>query len=309
MYNTSSDRSSYCRVRLIVLSPDEEEGIAHDLAGPGWFKAVNDILTTSCGSSKFIPPIDWRYMWVERILRRLESVVPTLQDQSHTGTAWLDDAKSLPYPPPIDYPLLPRPRASQRLHYLESEHSHRHGGAPPHSVLGPPYSLLVTDQPDQSNAFSYGFGPNGSGGVVIFSGFLDEILRTTGSTSSSNTRPRTGSLYSFLTSLFSSSPAPPVPTPEQDAQLAILVAHELAHLLLSHHLETLSSASVFIPSLTSVVTDLFRALLFPITMVGGPFLNDALEQVGEVGKREFTTVADSCSSHKMEIEADVVSVR
>ena len=255
-------------------------------------------------------------MWVERALRRLEAVIPSLQDEKLLHDAWLARSPNdPPYPPPPEYPLLPRPRASQRLHYLEqpnavSEHRDRHisTDSPPHTLLGPPYSLLVTDEPDQSNAFSYGFGPNGSGGMVIFSGFLDEILWTV---TPAETQPKTPSLFSYFSRiLFSHSPsAPPVPTPEQDAKLAILVAHELAHLLLSHHLETVSSASVFLPSLMSIITDLFRALLFPITMVGGPFLNDALEQVGEVGKREFATAADSCSSHNMEIEADLVSIR
>lgn len=285
------------------------------MAGPGWYKAVNEVLTTPRGSPKYVPSTDWRYMWVERTLRRLESIVPALQDEKLLYDTWLQrDVKDPPFPPPPEHPLIPRPRASQRLHYLEPQNTesddrnpHITNDGPPHSVLGPPYSLLVTDEPDQSNAFSYGFGPNGSGGVVIFSGFLDEILRNS---QPPETRPRS-SLFSFLSrNLFSSSSSSlPVPTPEQDAQLATLVAHELAHLLLSHHLETLSSASVFVPSLTSIVTDLFRALLFPITMAGGPFLNDALEQVGEAGKREFTTACDSCSSHRMEIEADIVSIR
>lgn len=301
------------RLRLIVISPDEEETIARDLAGHGWYKAVNELLTTPRGAPKTIPATDWRYMWVEKTLRRLESVVPALQDDKLLHDAWLErNVNDPPYPPPPDYPLLPRPRASQRLHYLDApnaelEHRDIANEVAPHAVLGPPYSLLVTDEPEQSNAFSYGFGPNGSGGVVIFSGFLDEILRKV--TPAENRSD--SSLLSYLRrSLFSSpSSTPPVPTAEQEAQLAVLVAHELAHLLLSHHLETLSSASVFLPSLMSIITDLFRALLFPITMVGGPFLNDALEQVGEVGKREFATAADSCSSHQMEIEADVVSIR
>ncbi|KAF8501879.1 hypothetical protein BU17DRAFT_78408 [Hysterangium stoloniferum] len=306
------------RMRLMVISPDEEETIARDLSGPGWFEAVRDILATQRESPQFIPSTDWRYKWAERTLRRLESIVPALQDEKLMRQAWLArDINDPPFPPPLDYPLLPRPRASQRIHYLEppdfeSEHDHKHAamGLPPHSVLGPPYSLLITNEPNQSNAFSYGFGPGGSGGVVIFSGFLDEILRSTPSkeqpTSSSSSQS-----FTYLRSLFipQQNHTAPIPTPEQDLQLAILMAHELAHLLLSHHLETLSSATFFVPTLLSLVTDVFRTLLFPITMVGGPFLNDALEQVGEVGKREFGTIADSCSSHHMELEADVVSIR
>jgi hypothetical protein len=301
------------RIRLMVISPDEEESIARDLSGPGWFQAVRDILATQRESPQFIPPTDWRYRWAERTLRRLESIIPTLQDEEFMRQAWLaQDINDPPFPPPLDYPLLPRPRASQQIHYLtlpntESKSSHHHT-APPHNILGPPYSLLITDEPNQSNAFSYGFGHGGSAGVVIFSGFLDEILRNT--PSNENPTSSSSQLFNHLRSLLiPQRRTTPIPTPEQDLQLAILMAHELAHLLLSHHLETLSSATFFVPTLVSVVTDIFRTLLFPITMVGGPFLNDALEQVGEVGKREFSTIADSCSSHHMELEADVVSIR
>ncbi|KAF8588281.1 hypothetical protein K439DRAFT_1652024 [Ramaria rubella] len=303
------------RIRIINLSPQEEEGIARDLAGAGWYDAVDSALTTSDGPPKFIPTTDWRYIWVERILRRLESVVPALQDDGLMRKLWLERyGGELPYPPPPCFPLIPRPRASQILHYFgpicSSQmpgHDHAISDTPPHSVLGPPYSLLVADQPGHSSAFSYGFGPNGSGGMVVFSGFLDEISQNT----ASEKRPKSTSLFSFLTrSFFSfSPPAPPAPTPEQEIQLAILVAHELAHLLLSHHLETLSSTTILLPNLTSIVTDVLRVVLFPITMVGGPFLNDALKQVGEVGQREFTMAADSCSSQLREIEADVVSIR
>jgi hypothetical protein len=49
--------------------------------------------------------------------------------------------------------------------------------------------------------------------------------------------------------------------------------------------------------------------MFPITMIGGPFINDALRNIGEIGTREFSTCVDSCSSYKTEVEADLVSIR
>jgi len=315
----------YRRLRIIVISPDEEEGIARDLMGPRWFEAIRNLLNSTIGPPTFIPFNDWRYAWAERILRRLEAVVPLLQEEEIIREAWLargDDEP--PFPPPPDYPLQARPRTTQRLHYFDpagvegeehhSEHdSHHADDSPPHVTLGPPYSLLVADQPGHSNAFSYGFGPHGSGGVVIFSGFFDEILRKSEAVipSQQTSRPASGGLFSSLRRLFSPplTRTPPTPTAEQDAQLAILVAHELAHLLLSHHLETLSQAQYFWPSFVSLLTDLVRAIAFPFTMVAGPFVNDALKQMTEIGSREFSTCVDSCSSHKMEIEADLVSIR
>lgn len=304
----------------MVISPDEEESIVHELSGGGWFQAVRNVLATHRAPPTFVPPSDWRYQWVEKVFRRLESVVSSLQDQEQMQKVWLShiDNES-PFPPPPNYPLLPRPSASRRLHYLEppgsgSEHRQHHAtiDVPPRSVLGPPYSLLVTNDPEQCNAFSYGFGPNGSGGIVIFSGLIDDILRNgTPNTTPSEAAKQPTTLLSYFRSLFIPTPPPatPVPSLEQEAQLAALVAHELAHLLLSHHLETLSSTTVFWPNMVSILTDLLRAILFPITMIGGPFLNDALEQVGEAGKREFSLAADTCFSHKLELEADAVSMR
>ena len=62
-------------------------------------------------------------------------------------------------------------------------------------------------------------------------------------------------------------PPRPAPTEEQTAELATLLAHELAHLVLSHHIETLSSGSIVWPSVLSIVTDAIRAFLFPVTML------------------------------------------
>lgn len=277
------------------------------------------MLTTADGPPRFISASDWRYAWAERVLRSLEAVVPVLENRELMRDIWLSRGpQDAPFPPPPDYPLQPRPRASLLLHYFDppgaektqSEHNKKHTilDRSPHSALGPPYSLLIADNQHQ-NAFSYGFG-EGSGGLVIFSGFFEEILRQTESIIP-QAPAETSSFFSSLRRAFYPAPPPPdpIPTAEQDAQLAILIAHELSHLLLSHHLETLSSTSYFWPSLVSVVTDILRAITFPITMVGGPFINDALKQIGEIGTREFTTCVDSCASYHTEVEADLVSIR
>jgi len=50
-------------------------------------------------------------------------------------------------------------------------------------------------------------------------------------------------------------------------------------------------------------------LIFPITMILGPFVNDAVAQLGKVGSGELTKLGENCTSWKQEIEADVVSAR
>lgn len=296
---------SSIRWRLITLSPEEEEEIASQLAGPGWYNAVGQILAED-GLTKFIPPNDWRYMWVNDTLRRLESTIPILVQERALCPEWL--SSDTPMPPPAEYPLRPRPRASEHLRTFCENLCHRVAAPGPHTIPGPPYSLLVVDKPDSANAFSYGFGPNGGGGVVVYSGFLDNIFSRYPSVMSPP--PEESWLSSFF-SLFTVSPpaAHPIPTPEQTSELAILLAHELAHLILSHHLETLSSGTVFIPGTLSILSDVVRVLLFPVTMLFGPFVNDAVAQLGKVGSGELIKVGDYCTSIHQEIEADVVSAR
>ena len=183
--------------------------------------------------------------------------------------------------------------------------------APSHVIAGPPYSLIVIDDPNSRNAFSYGFGPDGAGGIVVFSGFLDDILSKNPAPPTAANPPDPSLLQKFFGGLFA-SPPPPVqchPTPEQTTDLAILLAHELSHLFLSHHLETLSSMTIFVPGAISLVSDFIRALVFPFTMLLGPFVNDAVADFGKAGSWELSKLGDYCMSMNQEIEADVVSAR
>jgi Zn-dependent protease with chaperone function len=228
---------------------------------------------------------------------------------------WLEGGLgNVPLPPPADFPLVPRPRGHEYLRMFADMACQRKVQPVSHALLGPPYSLLLVEKPDTANAFSYGFGPNGGGGVVVYSGFLDHILcETSSETSPPEILSSEKSWWSFLFgSLFSLSAPPPkhyTPTPEQTSELAILLAHELAHLVLSHHLESLSSGTVVVPGVISMLTDVVRALLFPVTMIFGPFVNDALAQIGNVGSGELARLGENCSSVQQEVEADVVSAR
>ncbi|KAI0078822.1 hypothetical protein K474DRAFT_1660004 [Panus rudis PR-1116 ss-1] len=306
------------RWRLILLSPEEEEEIAAQLAGPGWYAAVGNILAQE-GPVNIISPDDWRYKWVENTLRRLERAIPILQREKDLEPKWLEcGPDDIPIPPPAEYPLRPRPRASEYIRRFAELSCARTVSPAPHSIAGPPYSLILVDKPESSNAFSYGFGPDGGGGVVVFSGFLDEILSKHQEMSVENyptQPPQSNSWWSSLFgAVFPSNPKPLqptqcIPTEEQTSELAILLAHELSHLVLAHHLETLSSGSIIYPGVISIFTDVARALLFPVTMLFGPFLNDALASMGKVGSGEFSQIAEYCTSQAQEIEADIVSAR
>ena len=303
---------------------------------------MSDILAQD-GPARIVPASDWRHAWVNDTLRRLESAIPIIQrshqhehqhehEHDDADPAWLHPDARIPLPPPPTYPLVPRPRAHEYIRMVAEMACKRTVQPVPHALLGPPYALLIVDKPDALNAFSYGFGPDGGGGIVVYSGFLDNILSKTCS-SESSTPPHpssssSSSSSSWLSSVFgsflslsslspspsssssSSSPSPHhVPTPEQTSELAILLAHELAHLILSHHLESLSSGGVAVPAVLSIIADVVRAVLFPVTMILGPFVNDALAQIGKVGSGEIARLGESCSSMKQEVEADVVSAR
>ncbi|KAG8711797.1 hypothetical protein FRC08_015423 [Ceratobasidium sp. 394] len=335
------------RMRMIMLSPEEEEEIAKELKGAGWYTSVAQILVTASPDGampRVIPPDDWRWNWVEQTLRRLEAAIPKLQKRAENPSAWyaswmqdhpqartksaegIGGSSSADWeihglvPPPPEYPLIPRPRFAQRLHEIpispsidghNHEHSHHHS---PHALLGPPYSLLLVDLPE-SNALSYGFGGDGGGGIVVYSGFLDEVLGESNVPSNPSPSPQAESWLGKLLPFSSSNgngaarTEPPQPTPEQTKKLATLLAHELSHLLLSHHLETLSSGTIFIPSVIGIMSDVVRVLLFPITMVMGPFVNDAVANFTRVGLDDVARSGSTCQSRKLEFEADLVSAR
>ena len=297
-----------------MLSPEEEDDIATQLAGSGWYRAVGEIISKH-STPKILPPSDWRYAWVRDTLRTLEAVIPKLGDEKSLAPVWLERGDDdIPLPPPADYPLRPRPRAAEYVRQLMQNN----WSALSHVIAGPPYSLIVVDDPNARNAFSYGFGPDGAGGIVVYSGFLDDILSknaqsTEPNGSGSAAQPAATSFWSKLFGgLFFAAPPPPVqhhPTMEQTTDLSILLAHELSHLVLSHHLETLSSMTIFVPGVLSLISDFIRAFVFPITMLFGPFVNDAFADLGKAGSGELSKLGEYCTSTKQEIEADVVSAR
>ncbi|KAH8826452.1 hypothetical protein DL96DRAFT_1608021 [Flagelloscypha sp. PMI_526] len=292
------------RWRMILLSPEEEEEVAAQLAGAGWYTAVTQLLQRD-GNPKLVHPSDWRYQWVRETLRDLEQAIPTLLREQEVCPNWYlqSGPDDLVLPPPADYPLRPRPRASDYLRCYAERMCHRSPPPAPHTINGPPYSLLLVEDPNALNAFSYGFGPDGAGGIVVYTGFIDDVLRRIPSAPVEGSKSWWGSLTGAYT------PRQPEPSKEQTSELAILLAHELSHLILSHHLESLSSAQVIMPGILSIVTDIIRVMLFPVTVVFGPFASDAITNVAKMGTSELEKASQQCTTVAQEIEADQVSTR
>ena len=244
------------RWRLILLTPEEEDHISKALSGQNWYKSVLNLLTTPDHPAPPVLPLeDWRWQWVTSTLRHLEEVVIEEADRGDH-----DQHASRPTtqrPPSTGYPIKPRPRVSSRLHSALPGGDRSSGQE--HLELGPPYSLLLMEKKDR-NAFSYGFGGKGAGGIVVYTGLLDDILRD-GVQLEQPEKPS-----GFWSGLFGTTVRPrPRPSEQQTLHLASVLAHEMGHLLLSHHLETLSQQQVLWPSVLGLALDLTRAFIWPLT--------------------------------------------
>lgn len=319
------------RWRLILLSPSEEETLHDALSGTGWFDHVLRLLRPDPTSPppQILSAGDWRWAWVESTLRALERGAEDAYRISMDTSLDLEAkeralASRLPFPPPPPppFPLNPRPRVAQILHHTIPPSSN--GASPSHSqaeyqhdqLLGPPFSLLLIDNPE-ANAFSYGFGDDRAAGIVVNSGILDEILRMTPGAAPRedpiSAPPARRSWLSYLLPDLAGRQAPRPssvqPSPEQTLHLASVLAHEVAHLLLTHHLESLSSRQVVLPSIFNLGVDLLRTFLFPFTWILGPFVNDGIAALSRTGETELSALSSNCSNQALEVEADLVGLR
>ncbi|WWC62155.1 uncharacterized protein I303_104747 [Kwoniella dejecticola CBS 10117] len=310
------------RWRLILLTPEEEDTISNSLAGPNWYKSVINLLTTpEAPAPPIIPPNDWRWNWVQSTLTKLENAVlidcPHIPDQAKSIIIANSSSTPIIPPPPAYHPISPRPRVSSRLHSVLP------GGEPhsgqEHLELGPPYNLMLMEKSEE-NAFSYGFGGKRAGGIVVFTGLLDMLLRqkpnSTEVAGSQDTRQPAQS-RGFFSSIFGSpstparrTPTQQQPTEEQTLQLACVLAHEMGHLLLSHHLETLSQQQVLWPSVLGLTMDLVRAFIWPFTWFLGPTVNDALANMGRTSTEELADKYGQIGFQYIhEYEADLAGLR
>jgi len=220
------------RPRLFLLDRQLKESIvSHFYASSGlenapayvqWYHILRQLFGedgapagTLLGEKMIEPMHDWRQGWCEGVVQALEGNLDALNESRTIGEFTI---------PATPWPL--------------------------HSSAGKShYTVLLVDRPD-INAFSFGWPPgtkvpagSSAGCIVVFTGLLDSIMQQDG-TQISSSIPASSSdpsvLSKFLKAL-SASPTPKpsvdptiMPSPEQTRQLAVLLSHELSHLLLGH---------------------------------------------------------------------------
>lgn len=233
---------------------------------------------------------DWRVRWTEAVLVALEkSGIGALDNHGVDSGPRSQSNSSILRPPPTDYPLEPRPEALSHQEGWRDElllakpfealEAHRQASG---RSLALDYDLLVIEN-DAVNAFSFGFGPGPAqsttglplkrGVIVVYTGFLREILGhecapcTSATASPVETPAPRRSLLGGLKKTPSTSTSkahdsitahlipPALPTDAQTKALAVLLSHELAHLALSHTLESYASTSLLLPHLARLTTD------------------------------------------------------
>lgn len=225
---------------------------------------------------------DWRVRWTQAILRTLEHNVPSLSHSEQSLDILADATAGLLRPPPTSYPLTPRSTHDLGWFGTAPSSPNLRGALPGHDV-GVEYDLMVLERAE-SNAFSFGCGPNDAaddgqrkGVIVVYTGkffllavslfhslthflvgFIDEILGNGPIAPPPSPVPASAFSSSSTSYLLDSTPpstAEVLPTPEQTKALAVLLSHELAHLVLSHTLESYASTALLIPHLSKMFSD------------------------------------------------------
>lgn len=281
---------------------------------------------------------DWRVRWSEAVLRALEKGV--VEGLTKEGAGAKGEGEAL-RPPPFRYPLEGRAVAAQsgwKDELIMSKHFDEKV-TDSGNKLQVEYDILVIDR-DENNAFSFGFAPEAQslkekgrrGVIVVYTGFLKEVLGDASqpnyspSASLSSSTPHPSRLASFFSRPSTASKALPqpdpiasyltpttLPTQEQCKSLAVLLSHEVSHLILSHTLESYASMNLLVPHLSRLASDVLRTLLYPVTAILGPFFNDALGKTFNEGAQAgfgfWAHAANSCESRKLESEADLVALR
>lgn len=329
------------RLRLLLLNQDEELDIVNKVLDIGeveslgvtrddqWTKDIKNerdwltIMRTVLGEDnapegtllggQVLSPADWRTGLVEHILTKLERGIPALKSSEAATLLEIQ-------PPPLSYPL----GNSARCTHLRRRNA-----------------VLVVDRPE-SNAFSFGFYGSVDephpGVIIVFTGAIDEIMasgirpnqnKPTAQPGHSNSSLRNdiqepGWLRSFFGSLLAppellndrSEPAISPLSHAQEEALAVLIAHELAHLVLSHTIESYANTALLWPQLEKLGWDMLRVFIYPVTAILGPFVQDAISATVKVGIEEsaegrglLPALTSSCESKKLEYEADTVALR
>jgi hypothetical protein len=294
---------------------------------------------TLLGGAVLDSKTDWRAQLAENILARLEDGVPALRATSHGGDTSLHDISfSDLSPPSLRYPL---------------------GTAARTSRLGQRNAVLVVDRPE-SNAFSFGFygsvDRREPGVIIVFAGAIEEIVNAERRDQPMGPQKPYHPLYeaqqqldisnepswlkNFFASLVPHTPASQSAAKQQighvtkqhEEALAVLLSHELAHLVLSHTIESYANTALLWPQLEKLGWDsklpftryiavpmlmdihsVLRVFIYPITALLGPFVQDAVSATVKAGYEESSgllpSLTSSCDSRKMETEADIVALR
>ncbi|GAA5874771.1 hypothetical protein JCM16303_002977 [Sporobolomyces ruberrimus] len=276
---------------------------------------------------------DWRVRWSEAVLRALEKGV--VEGLTRGGAGAKGEGEAL-RPPPSNWPLEGRAVSATsgwKEEFIVSKHLEGKSTELGESGLQVEYDILVIDR-DENNAFSFGFAPESAsveekgrrGVIVVYTGFLKEVLGETALPYQESMPPSSSRLASFFSrpsDARQSRPEPDpiasylvpstLPTQEQCKSLAVLLSHEASHLILSHTLESYASMNLLMPHLARLASDVLRTLLYPVTAILGPFINDALGKSLSEGAKGgfgiFGNAANSCESRKLESEADLVALR
>jgi len=134
---------------------------------------------------------------------------------------------------------------------------------------------------DDAHATAYSYGPSMATGFIVLHSSLLGNLDLEETTFTSTTNPHL---------------------------VAFIIAHELGHLLLCHHLESISQI-LFYPSLGAILVDFLHSLLYPFFVMFGPFVEEGMRSMGRVSISEGKELVHLCFSRTMEIEADTIALR
>ncbi|GAA98235.1 uncharacterized protein L969DRAFT_93157 [Mixia osmundae IAM 14324] len=318
------------RWRTLYISDEEKRALQQTVLPPGsatheqWKPIVDQLLARSepLRSSddhsneqrpcRIIPESDWRYIWLKDTLGKLQLGVNALA----TETLLAPDDLQQPLP---KMPFDPDNARAE-------------------------YDVLLVEK-DDVNAFAFGIGNRGV--IIVFSGLVDYITHRHASerVRAPPTQPVAASqmetrwIHGLFGGLFNSlhptdlttqaTPSAPTqkyePTLAETKSMAILLSHELSHLILDHTIEAYSTMKHLWPSVRHAAVDITRTILYPFTALFGPFVNDAVKATldefwgvnaarsesdrSAVRECMISEVCERCASFHREVEADAVSLR
>lgn len=313
-----AEERDWIAILKAVLGEDEQNSLPGTLLG-----------------GKVLDPTDWRVQLAESVLAKLEENVTALYS---ADSAQLSQRLSI-LPPPLRHPL----SKSERTKHHKGIHNSILVVERPESnafSFGF-YGATEQNQPGVIIVFTGAIDDIMQAGLTSTSATLVESAPALGKKteveakyaldyapkySHSSGLDEPSWIRSFFGSILPTASLPHIDSSfhgqveqgvavsrEQEEALAILLAHELAHLVLSHTIESYASTTLLWPQLEKLGWDMLRVFIYPLTMVLGPFVQDAISATVKVGMEEsgglLPALNSSCESRAMEFEADQVALR